>query len=78
MATTAAANYWHSWGPSDDETDPVAGADLKALRLPTFLYDKVARHCAQEGLEVPRLELLDREQRAVDVVKVAKFPVLKS
>ena len=26
-------------------------AHLKALRLPTFLreYDKVARHCAQEG-----------------------------
>ena len=29
-------------------------AHLKALRLPTFLreYDKVARHCAQEGLAV--------------------------
>ena len=29
---------------------------LKALRLPTFLreYDKVARHCAQEGLDCPR------------------------
>ena len=27
-------------------------AHLKALHLPTFLreYDKVARHCAQEGL----------------------------
>ena len=37
---------------------------LKALRLPTFLreYDKVARHCAQEGLDCPNrlceLELL--------------------
>ncbi len=29
-------------------------AHLKALRLPTFLreYDKVARHCAQEGLDL--------------------------
>ena len=52
-------------------------AHLKALRLPTFLreHDKVARHCAQEGLDCPRylfrlceceLELLDREQRAVE------------
>ena len=58
-------------------------AHLKALHLPTFLreYDKVARHCAQEGLDCPRylfrlceLELLDREQR----IKAAKFPVLKS
>ena len=50
-------------------------AHLKALRLPTFLreYDKVARQCAQEGLDCSRylfrlceLELLDREQRAVE------------
>ena len=63
-------------------------AHLKALRLPTFLreYDKVARHCAQEGLDCPRylfrlceLELLDREQRAVERrIKAARFPVLKS
>ena len=63
-------------------------AHLKALRLPTFLreYDKVARHCAQEGLDCPRylcrlceLELLDREQRATERrIKAAKFPVLKS
>ena len=63
-------------------------AHLKALRLPTFLreYDKVARHCAQEGLDCPRylfrlceLELLDREPRAVERrIKTAKFPVLKS
>ena len=61
---------------------------LKALRLPTFLreYDKVTRHCAQEGLDCPRylfrlceLELLDREQRATERrIKAAKFPVLKS
>ena len=63
-------------------------AHLKALRLPTFLreYDKVARHCAQEGLDCPRylfrlceLELLDREQRAIERrIKAARFPVLKS
>ena len=63
-------------------------AHLKALRLPTFLreYDKVARHCAQEGLDCPRylfhlceLELLDREQRSTERrIKAAKFQVLKS
>ena len=63
-------------------------AHLKALRLPTFLreYDKVARQCAQEGLDCPRylfrlceLELLDREQRAIERrIKAAKFPVVKS
>ena len=63
-------------------------AQLKALRLPTFLreYDKVARQCAQEGLDCPRsllrlceLELLDREQRATERrIKAAKFPGLKS
>ncbi len=62
-------------------------AHLKALRLPTFLreYDKVARHCAQEGLDCPRylfrlweLELLDREQRATERrIQAAKFPVLE-
>ena len=49
-------------------------------------YDKVARHCAQEGLDCPRylfrlceLELLDREQRAVErCIKAARFQVLKS
>ncbi len=61
---------------------------LKALRLPTFLreYDKLARQCAQEGVDHPRyllrlseLELLDREQRAIERrIKAAKFPVLKS
>ena len=63
-------------------------AHLKALRLPTFLreYDKVARHCAQEGLDCPRdlfrlceLELLDREQRAIERrIKAATFSVVKS
>ena len=63
-------------------------AQLKALRLPTFLreYDNVARQCAHEGLDCPRylfrlceLELLDREQRATERrIKAATFPVLKS
>ena len=63
-------------------------AHLKALKLPTFLreYDKVARHCAQEGLDCSRylfrlceLELLDRELRATERrIKAAKFPVVKS
>ena len=63
-------------------------AHLKVLRLPTFLreYDTVARQCAQEGLDCSRdlfrlceLELLDREQRAVERrIKAARFPVLKS
>ena len=49
-------------------------------------YDKVARHCAQEGLDCSRylfrlceLEVLDREQRAVERrIKAARFPVVKS
>ncbi len=66
----------------------VLDAHLKALRRPTFLreYDKVARHCAQEGLDGSRslfrlceLEVLDREQRAVERrIKAARFPVVKS
>jgi hypothetical protein len=48
---------------------------LKALRLPTFLreYDKVARQCADEGIDHSRyllrlaeLELIDRERRMVE------------
>ena len=62
-------------------------AHLEALRLPTFLreYDKVARHCAQEGLDCPRylfrvceLDLLDRERASPlsRSIKAAKFPSL--
>ncbi len=61
---------------------------LKALRLPTFLreYSKLARQCADEGVDYPRyllrlseLELLDREQRAIERrIKAARFPVTKS
>lgn len=61
---------------------------LKLLRLPTFgrEYDKVARQCAQEDIDHPRyllrlceLELLDREQRAIQRrIRAARFSVLKS
>jgi DNA replication protein DnaC len=61
---------------------------LKTLRLPTFLreYDKLARECANEGLDYPRyllrlseLELLDRERRATERrIKAAKFPDTKT
>ena len=58
---------------------------LKALKLPTFLseYDKVARQCAEEGVDHTRyllrlaeLELIDRERRMVERrIKQARFPV---
>lgn len=61
---------------------------LKALRLPTFLreYDKLARRCAQEGVDHVRyltrlseLELIDRERRMIERrIKQAKFPAIKS
>ncbi len=61
---------------------------LKALKLPTFLseYDKVARQCAEEGVDHTRyllrlaeLELIDRERRMVERrIKQARFPTIKS
>ena len=61
---------------------------LKTLKLPTFLseYDKVARQCAQEGvdhtgylLRLAELELIEREQRMVERrIKQARFPTVKS
>jgi DNA replication protein DnaC len=63
-------------------------AHLKALRLPSFLreYAKLARQCAQEGVDhigylerLAELELVDRDQRAAERrIRAAKFPVLKS
>ena len=60
---------------------------LKTLKLPTFLteYDKVARQCAQEGvdhtgylLRLAELELIEREQRMVERrIKQARFPTVK-
>ncbi len=61
---------------------------LKTLKLPTFLreYDKLARHCAAEGVDHVRylvrlaeLELIDRERRMVERrIRQAKFPAVKS
>ena len=61
---------------------------LKALKLPTFLreYDKLARQCAEEGVDHTRyllrlseLELIDRERRMVERrIKLAHFPTIKS
>lgn len=61
---------------------------LKTLKLPTFLseYDKVARQCAEEGVDHTRyllrlaeLELIDRERRLVERrIKQARFPTVKS
>ncbi len=61
---------------------------LKELKLPTFLkeYDKVASHCASEGVDHPdcllrlsELELIDCHHRMVDRrIKAARFPTVKS
>ena len=61
---------------------------LKALKLPTFLreYDKLARQCAEEGVDHTRyllrlseLELIDRERRTIERrIRAAKFPAVKS
>jgi DNA replication protein DnaC len=61
---------------------------LKALKLPTFLreYDKVARQCAQEGvdhtghlLRLVEWEVIERERRMVERrIKHAHFPAVKS
>ena len=61
---------------------------LKTLKLPTFLreYEKLARHCATEGLDHVRflarlveLELIDRERRMIERrIKAARFPAVKS
>ena len=64
------------------------GHYLKQLKLPTILreYDKVARECAQGGIDHPgyllrllELELLDRERRVVERrIRSARFPAVKS
>jgi DNA replication protein DnaC len=61
---------------------------LKALKLPTFLreYERLAKHCAQEGTDFPtyllRLceqELIDRERRLIERrIRAARFPTVKS
>ena len=64
------------------------GHHLKQLKLPTILreYDKVARECAQGGVDHPgyllrlvELELIDRERRLVERrIRAARFPAVKS
>ena len=64
------------------------GHHLKQLKLPTILreYDKVARECAQGGIDHPgyllrllELELIDRERRVVERrIRAAHFPAVKS
>jgi DNA replication protein DnaC len=71
-----------------DTPQVLLGHHLKALKLPTFLreYDKVARQCAQEGvdhtgylLRLAELELIRREGRMVERrIKQARFPAVKS
>ena len=61
---------------------------LKTLKLPTILreYPKVARQCADEGVDYERfllrlteLELIDRNHRMVDRrIRQAKFPAIKT
>ena len=61
---------------------------LKQLKLPTVLreYDRIARECAQGGVDHPRyllrlveLELIDRERRLVERrIRAARFPAVKS
>ncbi|WP_282589268.1 ATP-binding protein, partial [Lichenifustis flavocetrariae] len=58
------------------------------MKLATILreYDKVARECAQSGIDHPgyllrllELELIDRERRVVERrIRVARFPAVKS
>lgn len=76
--------------PAREETTPsvLLAHHLKQLKLPTVLreYDKVARECAQGGLDQPRyllrlveLELIDRERRMVERrIRAARFPAVKS
>ena len=76
--------------PARDETTPgvLLAHHLKQLKLPTVLreYDKVARECAQGGLDHPRyllrlvdLALIDRERRMVERrIRAARFPAVKS
>ena len=62
--------------------------NLKQLKLPTVLreYEKVARECAQGGIDHPRyllrlveLELIDRERRTIERrIRAARFPAVKS
>ena len=75
----------HCSGLSDGQTDPVAGRPSQGP-CPLSCANTTKWRGTEEGLDCPRylfrlceLELLDREQRAVERrIKAARFPVLKS
>jgi DNA replication protein DnaC len=72
-----------------ETTDPnvLLAHHLKKLKLPTILaeYDKVARLCAEQGIDHPRyllrlaeLELIERERKMIERrIRAAKFPATK-
>ena len=75
-------------GTTAGKPQVLLGHHLKQLKLPTILreYDKVARECAQGGIDHPgyllrlvELELIDRERRVVERrIRAARFPAVKS
>ena len=75
-------------GTTAGKPQVLLGHHLKQLKLPTILreYDKVARECAQGGVDHPgyllrlvELELIDRERRVVERrIRAARFPAVKS
>ncbi len=74
--------------PADADPTVLLAHHLKALKLPTFLreHDKVARQCANEGvdhvrylLRLAELELIDRHRRMIERrIRQARFPAVKS
>jgi len=85
---SAASNETMPAGTTGGTPGILLAHHLKQLKLPTVLreYDKVARECAQGGIDHPRyllrlveLELIDRERRLVERrIRVARFPAVKS
>ncbi len=85
---TGAADRTLPTGTRAGTPQVLLGHHLKQLKLPTILreYDKVARECAQGGIDHPgyllrllELELIDRERRVVERrIRAAHFPAVKS
>lgn len=71
-----------------DQPQVLLGHYLKTLKLPTFLreYPKIAKQCAEEGVDYERFllrlaeqELIDRQHRMIERrIKQAKFQTIKS
>src|SRR5436305_177199 len=84
----AAAAAARTPAPPDAETQQALAHHLEALKLPMFLreYDKLARECAEEGLDpaqfllrLAELEVTDREQQNLQRrIRAAQFPALKT